>query len=843
MLDFSAPLAASLPIIEVLPALERALRQHSRVVIEAPPGAGKSTYLPLWLAQRDADAQQRILLIQPRRLAASNVARYLARQSGSRLGDKVGLRTRYDHLVSAATVIEVLTEGVFLRQIQRDPELTGVRYILFDEYHERSWQADVALAFALESQSQWRSEQQPLNLLVMSATLPAAAVAAWLDAPVIAALGRSFPVQINYCPTGRLDLYEHVAQQVETALQAGAKKILVFLAGWQALQRVQRLLATRIDAAIHLLHSSLTPEQQQLALTSSSDGRGNVVLATNIAETSLTIEGVDTVIDSGQARRPRFDPSRGMDRLETGWISRASAEQRAGRAGRLGPGRCIRLWSQEQQGRLLAHDGAEIHQVDLVPLALELALWNSDAAIAELLPEAPLPQRLQEAQQLLIALDALDSAGRITTAGRAISELGVHPRLGSLVRYGNTCGQLHSACTLAALLSEGDFVRREYDDLAVDIEWRLQLLREPQGAAIQHGVVQRIKQLTRQLLQRSGDNNKAVAGKAGVAVATSEVGGLLLAAFPDRVARQRQAGSNRYLGIDGFEFILNQNDALRSARWLVIAEHDGARQGARIQLAAAIGEADVLLFLERRVQQSEELLWDDATQRLSAKRLRRLGAITLDEQNVPIDDERASTIWLHELRTRGCVWLQWSEAVTGWLARVRWAQRSSAAWPDFSEPHLLATLETWLLPYLNGVRRKESLCALDFVAILRAGLDYAQQQQLAQLAPERLQLPSGASHPIDYREDGPPRLAARLTEFYGLNQHPSIGGEPLLLELLSPAYRPVQVTQDLPGFWRSSYPEVRKEMKGRYPKHFWPEQPWSAPATTTIKKRMPSAPD
>jgi ATP-dependent helicase HrpB len=315
-----------------------------------------------------------------------------------------------------------------------------------------------------------------------------------------------------------------------------------------------------------------------------------------------------------------------------------------------------------------------------------------------------------------------------------------------------------------------------------------------------------------------------------------------LAAFPDRVARQRQPGANRYLGIDGFEFILHQHDGLRGAQWLVVAEHDGARQGARIRLAAAIAESDVLALCAQRIQHSEELRWDDTTQRLSAKRIQRLGAITLGEQVVAIDDERANVIWLRELRARGCAWLQWSAPVLAWLERMRWVQQRNAAWPDFSEAHLLSTLEEWLLPYLSGVRNKDSLCALDFAVILRARLDYAQQQQLALLAPERLLLPSGATHSIEYRHDGPPRLAARLTEFYGLDQHPSVAGEALLLELLSPAYRPVQVTQDLPRFWRSSYAEVRKDMKGRYPKHFWPEQPWSAPATTTTKKRMPAPP-
>jgi len=829
------------PIVEILPALVQALRQCPRVVIEAPPGAGKSTYLPLWLATRGADPTRRILLIQPRRLAASNVARYLAKQIGSPVGEKVGLRTRYDRKVSAQTIIEVVTEGIFLRQIQRDPELRGVDYVLFDEYHERSWQADTTLAFALESQAQWRGVEQPLHLLIMSATLPAEALAEWLKAPVVRSLGRSFPVQVSYAPPGRADPIEHLALQIETVVRAGAIKTLVFLAGWQPMQRLQRRLAGRIDGDIYLLHSSLPAEQQQLAMAANPSGRAAVVLATNIAETSLTIDGVDTVIDSGQVRRPRFDPSRGMDRLETGWISRASAEQRAGRAGRLGPGRCIRLWSQEQQGRLPAHDAAEIQQVDLAPLALELALWSSEASVENILPELPLPQRLAEARHLLVELGALDSNGRISVAGRAITELGLHPRLGRLVQCGRERSWQQEAYRLAALLSEGDFLRREGDDLSADIEWRMQLLRDgSQNSAVQHGVMQRIKQLAQQLMQRDGSRNGERKGTGDAA--TPSLGVLLLSAFPDRIARQRQGGGERYLGIDGFELVLARDDALARQRWLVIAEHDGNRQGARIELAAAISEQDVIEGLQARIQHTEELAWDEASQRLSAKRMRRLGAIVLDEQLVGVDDERAAATWLCELRKRGCGWLRWSDRVEALLGRMRWARSKAAAWPDFSECGLLATLEDWLLPYLPGIRRLDDLRALDFIAILRARLDYAQQQQLAQLAPERWLLPSGVQHDIQYRADASPKLAARLTEFYGLDRHPSIGGEALLLELLSPAYRPVQLTTDLPGFWRSSYGEVRKEMKGRYPKHFWPEQPWSAPATLTTKKRMPSAP-
>jgi ATP-dependent helicase HrpB len=661
----------------------------------------------------------------------------------------------------------------------------------------------------------------------MSATLPATALQAWLRAPVVRADGRSFPVDIRYQPPGRREPLEFLAAQIDGALAGGARKVLVFLSGWGPMQRLQRRLDGRDDCVVHLLHSRVPPAQQQLALTDTGAERPSVVLATNIAETSLTIAGVDTVIDSGQVRRPRYDSRRGMDQLETGWISQASAEQRAGRAGRLGPGLCIRLWSREQHGRLPADDPAQIQQVDLAPLALELALWGSPDL--ELL-EAPPPQRLAEARLLLRRLGALDEHGHISAAGRAMAELGLHPRLGRLVLHGREQGRLRAACQLAALLSEGDFARAEA--VSADLDWRLQILQrgDARPAQVLPGVLQRVQQLSRQLLQRSG--GAAEPASAGAA------GALLLAALPDRLARQRAPDSHRYLTVDGFEVALAADDALCREPWLVVAEHDGDRRGARVRLAAAVSEDDIERLLGGQIALEDSAVWDEGRQALSARRTRRLGAIVLETQALALRDEAADALWLELLRARGLDWLQWPAPVAAWLERVRWLGRRRDDWPDFSETVLLADLEQWLAPWLSGIRHLQQLRGLDYLALLAQRLDHAQRQLLERFAPAHFTLPSGAAHRIDYSGDGPPRLAARVQEFYGLDRHPVIGAEPLLLELLSPARRPVQVTQDLPGFWRSSYADVRKDMRGRYPKHFWPEQPWQAPATTTTKNRM-----
>jgi ATP-dependent helicase HrpB len=813
-----------LPIVEALPALADALASHPTVLLEAPPGAGKSTYLPLWLLPV-ASSRQRIVLIQPRRLAADSVARFLARQLGEPLGRRIGLRTRFDNHTSADTVVEVVTEGIFLRQIQGDPTLEGVGHVLFDEYHERSWQADLGLAFALESQRDWREPGQPLRLIVMSATLPTEALSRWLGAPLVQASGRSYPVSIAYSPPGRREMLAHAADEIVRAVAGGSRKVLVFLPGWGAMQRLQRQLAGRLVADIELLHSQVPPAQQQRALAPVGE-RPMVVLATNIAETSLTIDGVDTVVDSGQVRRASYDLQRGMDRLDTGWISRASAEQRAGRAGRLGPGRCIRLWSSEQQGRLVAQDVAEIHRVDLAPPALELALWGSPAG--ELLPEPPAPARLDAARGVLRALEALDEGGHISALGRRLAGLGVHPRLGRLVLAGAEAGAPGTACELAALLSEGDLLKG--GGSGVDLTLRLDALRQGGGGA-PRGSLQRVRQLAQQLQRRVG-------GGPGV---PGDTGELLLAAFPDRVARRRGERGGRYLAVDGFELIVDATDPLAAADWLVVAEHDGARQGARVRLAAAVAGSRVEAALAGRIETVIESGWDEQRQALGARRVRRLGAIELAAVTVALDESELANQWLALVRRHGLGWLQLSDAAEQWLARVRWAAAQGGDWPDLSDTALLARLDEWLAPWLGGVRRLDQLRGLNLLAALQSLLDHAARQRLEREVPARMQLPSGQQHTIHYRSDGPPLLSARLQEFYGLDRHPTAAGVPLLLELLSPAHRPLQLTADLPGFWRGSYQQVKKEMRGRYPKHLWADEPWNAVATTRTRRHTPGA--
>lgn len=828
------PDASELPVGAILDDITAALAKVGRVLVEAPPGAGKSTALPLHLLRQGATPGRRVLLVQPRRLAARSIAGYLARCCGEAVGATVGLRTRFDSHCSAATRLEVITEGIFLRQIQGNPALQGVGWVLFDEFHERSWQADVGLTLALECQQALRDEAGPLGLVVMSATLPAARLSQWLAAPLVCTAGRQHPVAIDYRPGPRArsgaqrSLPDQVAGEVRNALAAGARKILVFLPGWGAIERAAQVLSG-CDADIHRLHAAM-PDAHAAALAPPGE-RPSVVLATNVAETSLTIAGVDTVIDSGLAKRPRYDARRGMDRLIEAGISQASATQRAGRAGRLGPGRCVRLWSHDRQGRLQPYDPPAIHQIDIVPALLELAVWGG---APELLPDPPEPPRIARAQESLHRLGALDARGWATPMGRRMVDLGVHPRLARLVLHGAERRALRRASLLAALLSEGDLPaacspagRRDSS-----VESRLALLEaDPKQAP----TIQRIAaQLRRRVVVDAAQLDGTTVD------AEISPGALLLAGFPERLARRRSGDEGRFLTRDGYEVTLDRHDGLSRCEWLAIAAlEEGGTSGSRARLAAALTAADVAALLESEAEAAVCCGWDTARGQVVARRQRRLGAIVLDELPIASGDAQAAEVWRGQIAQHGVDWLPWSEAARQWLARARWLERRRGLSTSFSAEALLATVDGWLLPWLAPLRQLSQWHKLDHVAVLAGRLEFSEQQRLAREAPSHWQVPSGQRHPLHYgAADSAPRLAARLPEFYGLDTHPQLAGEPLVLELRSPAGRPLQVTSDLPAFWRGAYAAVRKEMRGRYPKHFWPEEPWSAVATTTTRRRM-----
>ncbi len=819
-----------LPIAALLESLREAWRSSPCVVLQAPPGAGKSTALPLWLLQQIDPGQGRLVLLQPRRMAAEQIAAYLAGCLGEALGEQVGLTTRERRVVSPRTRLEVVTDGIFLRQIQTDPSLQGVAGVLFDEFHERSWQSDLALALALESQ---QLRDQPLRLLVMSATLQADALASLLDAPVLRSEGRSYPVAIDYRPAGRLPWAAHLAQCARDSLAGGARRVLVFLPGLRWMRQAAAALAPGLaeGTPVHLLHAGLSAAQQQAIL---QPGAGpDVILATNVAETSVTIEGVDVVIDSGWVRRAVFEPRRGLDRLLDGMVARDAAEQRAGRAGRLGPGRCIRLWSREQQGHLAATEEPQVRQVDLAPLALELAAWGvSDPAQLTLL-DAPDPARWAGACELLQRLGALDERGQVTAAGREMAALGVHPRLGRMLLAGRETEQLGPATWLAALLGEGDCWPRERGEPPADLALRGPLLRQAPGRLRQ----QRERLLRRLGKQRSGAERPGSAA-APVSPELAHAGLLLAAGFADRVAQARDLNSGRYLSAAGFELQLPRGDhSLAGAPWLVVADCDG---DGRIRLALRLDDAEVTDLVRRHAVRRLDCTWDAGSGRVQARESLSLGAITLEERTVPVPPGAARPLLVQALREQGFAALQPAAATLAWLERVRWLGARRPQWPDFSEAALMAQLDDWLLPWLpDDARDLNALRRLDLLSLLQARLGHDGQRELQRLAPLSWLLPGGLSRRIDYSGEGGPRLSLRLQDCFGLDLHPCLpeDGGPLLLELLSPAQRPLQLTRDLPGFWRGSYTEVRKEMRGRYPRHHWPEQPWLAPAPTPSSNR------
>ena len=838
----------SLPIDNVLPALRQALGQRHEVVLEAPPGAGKTTRVPLALLDEPWLAGQRILMLEPRRLAARAAAERLASELGESVGETVGYRIRLDSKVGPRTRIEVVTEGILTRRLQEDPALDGVGLLIFDEFHERSLDADLALALSLNGRDLLRDEP-PLKIMLMSATLEGERLSALLgDAPVVSSEGRMYPVDVRWGrPFQPGEFIEpRVVDTVHQALADEPGSLLVFLPGQAEIRRVheslQASLGGRQDILLCPLHGELELSAQRAAIDAPAPGVRKVVLATNIAETSLTIDGVRVVIDAGLARVPRFDPGSGMTRLDTQRISRASATQRAGRAGRLEPGVCYRLWSEAQHDQLAAYASAEILQADLAGLALQLTRWGVTPGQLSWLDQPPAAAYAQ-AQDLLLRLGALKPGQllSLTAHGQAMAELPAHPRIAHLLLRGQALGLAEMACDVAALLGERDILR----GAGADLHSRLTLLSgETRASRGGQGSVQRARQLARQY-------RGYLRGKASSAVPDPEhprwLGALLALAYPDRVAQQRRAGGAEYRLANGRAALFGEVDALMKAPWLVVADL-GSRQGQREERIYLAAEFDPALFdgvLAEQVECLDVLDWDEREGVLRAERQRKVGELILAREPLTgLDDDARARALLDLVRRKGLELLPWTPELRQWQARVALLRQLDLAtggdseWPDLSDAALLAGLEQWLQPYLGKVTRLSHFAQLDLSSIVRNLLPWPLPQRLDEWAPMHLSVPSGSSIRLDYSEH-PPILAVRLQELFGLAETPRIaqGRLQVKLHLLSPARRPVQVTQDLANFWRSTYSEVKKDLKGRYPKHYWPDDPLVAEATARAKPR------
>jgi ATP-dependent helicase HrpB len=845
----SPPPLPDLPINEALPALGQALTDRRGVLLEAPPGAGKSTLVPLFLRTSAWLAGQKILMLEPRRIAARAVAGRMAYLLGEAVGRSVGYRTRLETRVSRETRIEVVTEGILTRMLQEDSGLLGVGCVIFDEFHERSLNADLGLALCLESQ---RNLREDLRILVMSATLDLQPIARMLgdvalgDAPVIASRGRSFEVTTQYVAR-RPEIYleQQTAQVIRTALREHEGDILCFLPGAAEIRRVQRALedsGAERNVRVLPLYGELDPQAQDAALSAAPAGQRKIVLATSIAETSLTIEGVRVVVDTGLRRYAEFDPATGMSRLVTTKVSQAAADQRRGRAGRLSAGQCYRLWSEGTQATLAPQTAPEMLHADLAPLALELSCWGAvDAASLSWLDQPPAAP-LAQARDLLRQLEAVDFAARVTAHGRTLAKLGTHPRLAHMLVKAREFGGPRLACDLAAILSERDILRSSAGARDVDLRLRVAVLRGdvrdlPPGITVDHRAMT-------QAARSSGHWQRDFARGRSDSADPHESAGLLLAwAYPDRIARARGDGG-RYLMANGRGARFGEPQALSKAEFIVAAELDGAEREARIFLAAPVSRADLEQHFAAQIVDHAEILWDDRDQATRARRERRLGALVLESAEIRNPDpqalQNAALVGLGQLGIAG---LPWTPELRQWQARVmlmrHHAVPSAEPWPDLSDSALAATLKDWAPPWIPGFTRREHFARLDLKQALRSRLTYAQGAILEREAPTHFTVPSGSAISIDYLDGEIPTLSVRLQEMFGLSQTPSVaaGRLPLLLKLLSPARRPVQITRDLVSFWNRGYHEVKKDLKGRYPKHYWPEDPYTAEPTRRARPR------
>jgi ATP-dependent helicase HrpB len=837
-------------------ALRAAFGRHRDAVLQAPTGAGKSTLVPLALLHEKFVHGRKILMLEPRRLAARAVAARMASLLGERIGDTVGYRMRLDTRVSRATRIEVVTEGVLTRLLQEDPALEQVACLIFDEYHERSLAADLGLALALDAR---RELGAAFRVLVMSATLDGERVAALLgDAEVVSVPGRAFPVQLQYLGRGLPLLPGAAADSIERAVVSGVRRaldestgdVLVFLPGAGEIRRVEALLrAAQFPASVQVLalYGDMGAAAQDAVLAPAAAGSRKVVLATNIAETSLTIPGVTAVVDSGLVRRSHFDPATGMSRLEVSRISRAASEQRAGRAGRVAPGICYRLWSEGAHAGLAAATTPEILEADLAPLALELARWGTEDAAQLQWLDAPPAATLQQARELLLRLDALNAQGRLTAAGRDMARLPVHPRLAHMLLVARGLDAVELAAQLAALLSERDVLRRGMGGAThdPDIRSRLELLRgELPADDANSNLLERVRRAAQTLAGAARALPGAAAATRKRAPPTELAGALLALAFPDRIGQRREGSDGRYLLANGRGAAFAGTVSLAREEFIVAVELDDREREARIDLAAPLTRGLLEQIFAAHIVTEERFGWEDRSAAVIARRVRRFDALLLEDAARPAaDDERAVAAMLEGVTQLGLEALPWDAHSRDLQARMQFVlglhRDNLGDWPASDDAALAVDLAQWLGPYLVGITRREQLARVPLAEALLGRLSATQQRSLETLAPRTLAVPSGSHIRIDYTDASAPCISVRLQEVFGLIETPRVGGGavPVTFKLLSPAQRPVQITRDLAGFWRSSYLEVRKDMRGRYPKHHWPDDPLQAQPTRGARRK------
>lgn len=820
-----------LPIIEIIPDLKKGLAEHNTLILQAAPGAGKSTYLPLQLLNEPWLAGKKIILLEPRRLAAKTVASRLAFQLNEEVGETVGYKIRFENKISKSTRLEILTEGILTRMLQEDGALENIGLVIFDEFHERSLHADLALALTREIQTILRPD---LRILIMSATIDGEKLSSVLNnAPIITSKGRQHPIKFNYEGADeKIPLHLQMARVIKKAMNENSGDILAFFPGSGEIARTAEILEReKINAKIFPLFGDMPIHLQQEAILPAKNGERKIVLATSLAETSLTIEGVNIVVDCGFSRVPKFDTRSGLTRLETIRVTKDSADQRAGRAGRLGPGICYRLWTEGFNHHLVPHRSAEILDADLAALVLELSNWGTEKINSLTWLSTPPAGTVMQAKELLVQLGALEK-NKISIRGKEMLRLPTHPRIAHLLIEGRKSKQRSLACDIAALLEERDPLPKE---AGADLVLRIEVLRKFRRKEFVNADkkrlerIERIAQQWRKLIGTEIENSNPN---------HEEVGKLIAAAYPERIGKMETQG--RFRLANGRMAKLEDGDSLINEKWLAISNLDGGTsKDGKIYIAAPLNPKDISYLASEK----KTIEWDDKKGELIAKIEKRVGEIILESKAIKnISDEEKIEILIDAVRKNGMELLDWKEEVTDWLARIECAKKwnESGNWPTVNREYLLSNAMEWLAPYLSQVKRKEDFKKLDLLTILSSTLSYEQQHRLEKLVPEKIIVPSGSFIRIQYNADGNfPVLAVRLQELFGMLETPTVcdGKIKLMMHLLSPAYRPVQVTQDLMSFWQNTYPEVRKELRMRYPRHSWPEDPFTAIAIRGAKKR------